>query len=144
MKDQGAFPMLTMEARGIGPSVVLVASGVSGGRLEGQRLLLLRTLSDNSNGATGLTYSTWEKISALKESSFNKAREWLRAAGYVVSDAGKWKITDAGRRALAAVNSTDSTATTPIQNGPPVHATPPRWGSLQTPAVELDAAGSER
>lgn len=98
-KDAAEFGALVLEVLPVAPSLVLKPSGVSGGVLKGQRLHILTVLHENYTDE-GATYKAWMEASGLGQSSFNKAREWLRTNVYVKSSNGKWKVTDAGRLAL--------------------------------------------
>jgi hypothetical protein len=109
-KDAAHFPMLAMEAVSAGQSLALRASGVGSGKLAGQRRRLLQALYDNYTVETGASYKAWLEAAGVSPSGFNKAREWLRINAYVKSEGGKWRLTDAGRLALGALNSTHSTA----------------------------------
>lgn len=139
-KDAAEFAPLALEVFPVASSLVLKPSGATAGGLKGQRLLCLQVLHDNYTDG-GASYSAWEKVAGLSASSFNKAREWLKANSYVKSDGGKWKMTDAGRLALHSldsINSTDSTTTTRLHSGAQSNYSTSSGGFIEPPAVELD------
>lgn len=115
-KDAGEFATMAFEALPSAHSLVLKPSGVTSGGLIGNRRKILVALHENST-ADGATYKTWAELSGLSASSFNKAREWLKANGLVIGENGKWRVTDIGRRTLRAENSTNSTTTPPVHGG---------------------------
>jgi hypothetical protein len=139
-KDAGEFGTLAMEVIPVSPSLILKPSGVEAGGLKGQRLQCLRALHDNYTADIGATYKAWMEVTAIGPSSFNKAREWLRANSYVVPRNGKWLLTDAGRLALHASNSTRSTATPLGESGVGSTLLHSSGGVYIHPEVELDLA----
>lgn len=133
-KDGPEFETLGLEIVQSPPSLALKSSGVADGELRGQRLVLLRALHQNST-ENGASYKSWLEVAGIGASSFNKARSWLQARGYVLPAGGKWRLTESG---LIAIHSTDSTVAPLPHSGvssKPLH----RAGdSLRVPAVEQD------
>ena len=134
-KDAAEFGEMAFEAVPIAGSLVLKASGPTAGKLEGQRLLCLRRLTEESTDE-GLTYSAWHTGSGITgKSSFDKARKWLHDMAYVTCASKRWSVTDAGTLAL---RSTESTTGPLDHSGPSPSVSPLRWGYANTPAVDLD------
>jgi hypothetical protein len=140
-KDAAEFEPLGMEAVTVGDSLVLKPSGVNAGKLDGQRFQILRVLHEDSTDA-GLTYTAWEKLSGLKPSSFNKARNWLKANEYVAPNKGKWQITDGGRLALRSTNSTHSTGAPLAPHGVGSHNSTPPGGVFTTPGGGVEQSAT--
>ena len=130
MKDAPEFPVMALEAVPAAESLVLKPSGVTDGELKGQRALLLHVLHDNSTGDTGLTYRAWHEQTGLASSSFNKARDWLRARTYVRQEGKYWRVTEEGILAMRAVDSTNSTTTPPLHSGASARYSTTPGGSL--------------
>lgn len=137
MKDAPEFVPVHMEALEVAASLVLVPSGATSGGLKGQRLHCLTVLHDRYT-APGATYKSWLEATALKSSSFDKARIWLKDNTFVEGGNGKWKITDAGRMALGTKNSTNSTGTPLQQSVARSSYSTPHRGYVVPPVVEQD------
>jgi hypothetical protein len=80
----------------IAGSLALQPSALNGGQLSGQRRIALEVLHRHGT----LTYKKWLVATALKPSSFRKARTWLLANAYVRQDAKKYVVAAAGAKAL--------------------------------------------
>lgn len=131
-KDAPEFGMLSLEAIPVGSSLVLKPCGVNSGRLTGNRLLALRSLHE-SFGDEGSKWKAWKEATALSNGPFSLALTWLKANAYVKADAGRYRITEAGRQALTP----HSTITPPQLHNPesaPLHL----MGVCKDPMVEQD------
>jgi hypothetical protein len=106
-KDAPEFGTLALEVLPIAGSIVLNPSGLTSGKLEGQRRELMEVVHRQST-ESGMTHSAWMNATGLGKSSFNKARKWLLDRAYVKQERSRYHATDAGIAAL----STTSTAGT--------------------------------
>jgi hypothetical protein len=136
-KDAAEFPDVSFEVLSVASSLVLKPIDQLGGKLDGNRLLCLRAVHRLEGGAN---HSQWMREAELdnKKSSFNAARTWLIAAGYVKHEAsGKYAITDVGKLALGtqSIASPQLVQTAQVSSGPSP-------GGVYLPPDGLDPNGS--
>ena len=127
-KDAAEFPQLSFESVPVSGSLALKSIDQFGGRLNGNRLICLKTLHRLGES----THSGWKKETKLGGSSFATARNWLLHEVYVRKN-GKttYVVTAAGLQVL----SPSSTASPSSVHLPAVHTGPSR-GGLVDPAVD--------
>jgi hypothetical protein len=140
-KDAAEFATLALEVVPAASSLALKASGPTSGTLKGQRLVSLQVLHREYSAENGASFTAWHEATGLGKSSFNNARTWLAANGYVAAAGGRWRVTEAGRLALGPVRSTVGPVVQSVPGSSEVHSPPGVYNTREwTETLDGEAA----